>query len=488
MRFVSQTNTQMSSGTRLYYKAFAETKSCLLSENGNWKGPKHHVTPTIAEPIPQKPTFAARIGLDWADQKHIWSMLTEDGQRSHGELEQTPEAIQVWAAQLAQRFPGRPLAMALEQSRGAVIAGLSKYAHLHLFPIHPNTLAHYRKSVYPSGAKSDPCDADLILEYLVKHPERLRGLQPDTVETRTLQFLVEERRKLVDQRTSEIQMLTNWLKQVFPQILRWFDNVGAPLVGDLLLRWPTLPQLQKATASTLSKFFRDHNCRSQKRTEQRLEEIRKAVSATEDPALILAGTLRIQHCVRLLGQLQAAIEEIDGQIQLCYQAHPDRFITESLPGAGPALEPRLLAALGTRRDRFDSAASMANCFGISPVTEQSGKSSWVHWRWACSKFLRQTFHEWALCSIRYCDWAREYYQRQRDKGKQHHAAVRSLAFKWIRILFRCWRDRVPYSEQRYTQALQAGAGKRQPSAIPAAGLMKVQWKNCAGFSKLVKNS
>lgn len=445
------------------------------------------MTPTTAkESIPQNLAFAARIGLDWADQKHIWSMLTEDGQRSHGELEQTPEAIQVWAAQLAQRFPGRPIAVALEQARGAVIAILSKYAHLHLFPLHPNTLAHYRKSVYPSGAKSDPSDAGLILEYLVKHPEHLRGLQPDTVETRSLQFLVEERRKLVDQRTSEIQMLTNWLKQVFPQILRWFEDVSAPLVGDLLLRWPTLAQLQKASAGTLRKFFCDHNCRSQKRTEERLEEIRQAISATEDPALLKAGTLRIQHSVRLLGQLRAAIEEFDSQIQLSYQAHPDRFITESLPGAGAALEPRLIAALGTQRDRFDSAASMANCFGISPVTEQSGTSRWVHWRWACSKFVRQTFHEWARCSIRFCDWARQHYQRQRDKGKEHHAAVRSLAFKWIRILFRCWRDRVAYSDQRYTQAL-ARAGKLQPSAIPAAGLVNVQWKNCAGFSKLVKN-
>jgi transposase len=444
------------------------------------------VTPgTAEEPKVQDPSFAARIGLDWADQKHFWSMLTADGKRTRGELEQTPEAIQVWAAELAQRFPGRPIAVALEQSRGAVTAILSKYAHLHLFPVHPNTLAHYRESFYPSGAKSDPCDADLILEVLVKHPEHLRSLQPDTAVTRTLQFLVEERRKLVDQRTSEVQILTNWLKQVFPQILRWFDDVSTPLVGDLLMRWPTLPQLQKASPEALRQFLYEHNCRSEERIEERLQEVRQAIAATDDPALVKVGTLRIQTSVRLLSHMRIAVEEFDREIQLAYESHPDRHITDSLPGAGKALEPRLIAALGTRRERFDSASSMACCFGIAPVTAASGNSRWVHWRWACSKFVRQTFHEWARCSIRFCDWARQHYDCQRDKGKAHHAAVRSLAFKWIRILYRCWRDRVPYDDKRYTAALQSRNAQSQPLATDLAN---VQWKNCAGFSKPVKFS
>ena len=135
-------------------------------------------------------------------------MQTADGKRSRGELKHTPEAIEVWAAELARTFGGRPIAIALEQARGGLIAILSKYAHLHLFPVHPTKLAHYRKSVSPSGAKSDPSDGDLILDYLVKHPERLRCLEPDTVETRSLQFLTEERRKLVNQHTCQVQILT----------------------------------------------------------------------------------------------------------------------------------------------------------------------------------------------------------------------------------------------------------------------------------------
>ena len=107
-------------------------------------------------------------------------MAGEGGVQS-GALENTPEAIEIWASELEQRFGGRPIAVALEQPRGAVVAVLSKYAHLVLFPVHPNALAHYRKSFYPSGAKSDPSDAELLLELLVRHRDRLRPLQPDTV-------------------------------------------------------------------------------------------------------------------------------------------------------------------------------------------------------------------------------------------------------------------------------------------------------------------
>lgn len=425
-----------------------------------------------------EPEFAAHIGVDWADQKHFWAMRTADGKLQRGELLNTPEAIQVWAAELAQRFGSRPIAVALEQSRGAVIAMLGKYGHLVLFPIHPNTVANYRKAFCPSGAKSDPGDGHLILELLLTHPDKFRRLQPDTVETRKLQFLTEERRKLVNQHTSEVQRLIGWLKQTFPQILQWFDDPACAMVGALLLRWPTLQALQKASPKALRKFFGQQNCRSEERTEERIEQIRQAVVATTDEALMQTGLLCIQNSVALLEIMRAGVATFDKQIAEIYGKHPDRAIMESFPGAGPALEPRLIAAVGTMRDRFDNANSMACFAGIAPVKESSGKALWIHWRRACPKFIRQTFHEWAGCSIRTCGWAREYYDRQRDKGKGHHAAVRALAFKWIRIFFRCWRDRVPYSEELYLKALQNHAPKPQPAPV------EIGWKTCAGFSKL----
>jgi transposase len=360
-----------------------------------------------------EPEFAAHIGIDWADQKHFWAMRTAGGKLQRGELKNTPEAIQIWAAELAQRFEGRPIAVALEQSRGAVIAMLGKYGQLVLFPIQPNTVANYRKAFCPSGAKSDPGDGHLILELLLTHPDKFRRLQPDTV------------------------------------------------------------------AKALRKFFGQQNCRSEERIEERMEQIRQAVVATNDEALMQTALLCIQNSVALLEIMRAGIATFDKQIAEIYGKHPDRAIMESFPGAGPALEPRLIAAVGSMRDRFDSASSMASFAGIAPVKESSGKALWIHWRWACPKFIRQTFHEWAGCSIRTRGWAREFYDSQRGKGKGHHAAVRALAFKWIRIFFRCWRDRVPYAEKLYLKALQNHAPK-PPEPTP----VEIGWKTCAGFAKL----
>ena len=450
--------------------------------------------------------FAACLALDWADQKHAWALRVAGHRHTHqGELENTPEAVETWASELEQRFGGRPIAVALEQRRGAVVAVLSKYAHLVLFPVHPNTLDHYRQSFYPSGAKSDPSDAGLLLELLWQHRDRLRRLRPDTGETRQLQFLVEQRRRLVDDKTGYSNRLTATLKQVFPQVLKWFDEVSSPLVGDLLRHWPSLPELQRVRPDTLRRFLREHNCRGPQRIEQLLQLIRQAIPATHDPALLESGRLAIGSWVELLALLREQILRHDQQIEEVAQAHPDFAIVDSFPGAGRALAPRLLAALGTDRSRFQNAGQLQCYTGIAPVSESSGQQRWVHCRWACPKFVRQTVQEWAQHSIGQCDWARQYYQVQRARGKSHHTAVRALAFKWLRILFRCWQDRQPYQEHIYQQAVARHASRnatahsgslpaRSPQAqptgpssttqSPAPSAVQLRWESCAGFFKL----
>jgi transposase len=471
MRLGSETNTQIPSGPRLYYKAFVESRSCLLVFDA--KG-ELMSKPTNA---PARPEYAALIGLDWADKKHVYTLRTAAGVYRRGELVNTPEAVEAFAAGLAAEFPHQRVAVALEQSRGPVATLLGKYEHLDLYPIHPKSLKHYRQSLYPSGAKSDPTDGDLILEYFRKHPETVEPLRHDTELTRRLQFLVERRRAWVDENTRETQQLTQWLKLMFPQVLTWFDTPNCALVGALLLRWPTLTELQKASRKTLETFLAKHNYRGQERVEKLLDKIRNAVPATTDAALLAAAIPAIQTSVEVLATRRESIAKLEPAIAAAYREHPDHAIMESLPGAGEALEPRLIAALGTVRERFPDASRLACALGIAPVTESSGQQKWVHFRWSCSKFVRQTLHEWAACSLPHCEWAREHYRKQRDKGKGHHAAVRSVAFKWSRILFRCWRDRVPYDPSRHT---------RPPApTAPAALLEGVEWKSCGDFKKLV---
>jgi len=429
-----------------------------------------------------EPEWAAFAAIDWADQKNYWRLQPAGSpQCEHGELDNTPEAVEVWAASLQQRFGGRPIALCMEQSRGALTYMLTKYPHLVVFPIHPTTAARYRETFTPSGAKSDPSDTASLLDLLLRHGERLHPLRPDTPETRLLHFLVEERRRTVNEKTRQSNRLTDCLKLYFPQILDWFDDVTTPLVKELLERWPQLEQLQRAHPGTLRNFFHQHNCRSAELVESRIAAIYPATPATHDPAVREACSLMAGGLLALLASLREHITALDQRIEQLVRRHPDAPLFASLPGAGPVLVPRLIVAFGTHRDRYQSAYQMQCYSGIAPVKEASGKTEWTHVRLACPKFLRQTFQEFAAHSIALCPWAKAYYEHLRqDEKKSHHAAVRALAFKWIRIIFRCWKDSQPYDEATYVQSL-----RRQGSQLARnLGLPRgAGWRAVAGFQK-----
>jgi hypothetical protein len=180
---------------------------------------------------------------------------------------------------------------------------------------------------------------------------------------------------------------------------------------------------------------------------------RQSIPAIQDRAVIEAKSAAVRVIVQLIRILLEGIADLDERIEEAATAHPDFFIFKSLPGAGPALAPRLLAAFGSQRERYRNAGEVQTYSGVAPVIEKSGKKQWIHFRWACPKFLRQSFHEWAGHSIGYSVWARAYCRQQRGKGVDHHGAVRALAFKWIRIVFRSWKERVAYDENKYLAAL-----------------------------------
>ena len=409
--------------------------------------------------------FGAFIGLDWADEEHALSLCAaNDTQIQRTTLKQTPEAIAQWANELRTRFPNQFIAIALEQSRGPLLAALTNFEHIVPHPVNPKSLARFRQALYPSNSKDDITDADLLLEILLKHRDHLRPWQPDTVHTRQLALLTEQRRNLVDTRTALTNQLLAHLKMIFPQALDFVGDLATPLAAAFLKKWPTLQSLQKVTPAALLKFYYGHNSRANGALTRRLELLKTALVLTSDPALLNTHSMAIQALAAQLAALHPFIRKYDQEIAGLFATHPDAALFESLPGAGAALAPRLLVCLGTDRQRFSCAEALSCYTGIAPVTEQSGKSKWVHMRWSCPKLLRQSWHEFANCSIRFCPWALECYQDYRKRNIDHHEAVRKLAFKWQRIVWRMWQERQPYDELRYQAALLRKRTK--PTAQP----------------------
>lgn len=400
--------------------------------------------------------YTAFIGLDWADQKHDISVVSSIGDNPvHQVILHTPEALNEWLVKLRQQYPEGQIALCLEQSKGALIFHLLGYDFLTILPINPKNFANFRKSFTSSGAKSDCTDADLLREFVTLHHDRLRPWKPDDEQTRTIAFLAEGRRKAVQERTRLTNRLRSTLKLYFPQAIKLVgENLHNSMALDFLHKWPQLHNLQREKSKTVEKFYFAHNSRSSERIKERMTLISSALPVTNDKAVIKSCLITIKMLIGQLEQLNKAIDEFELELKSLYNKHPDKDIFDSFPGSGQALAPRLLAAWGTDRDRYDSADSMQKYSGTAPVTKASGKSKIVVRRLACPKFLLQTFHEFANCSRQSSIWAQAYYEMLRNHGKNHHAAVRSLAFKWIRIMYRCWQDRTPYDEIKYLKALK----------------------------------
>lgn len=398
---------------------------------------------------------AAFVGIDWADQEHaVWLIDAKTQTSQYVSMRQDPEAIAAWVADLQKRFPGEKIAVCLEQKRGALIYALMKFECLMLVPVNPRQLARFRDALGPSGAKDDPTDARLLAELLMKHHEHLRHWQPDDVGTRKIRLLAEDRRKLVDHRTSLTNQLKSRLKEYFPLALHVCGtSIYGELACQLLLRYPSLEELQAATDEQLTDFYRQQHCFRPTVVAERLQKIRQATPLTTDRAILESGVLLVEATVKQILTLNEAIGKYDAQLAAMMEVHPDAGIFQALPGAGAAMAPRLLAAMGTDRQRLADAKEVQQLSGIAPVTRQSGKTRVVQQRWACSRFLRQTFHEFAAHSIKQSRWAKAYYDMLRARGNKHQAAVRALAFKWIRIIFCCWKNRTLYDENTYTASL-----------------------------------
>ena len=420
---------------------------------------------TTAPPTPI--AYAAFVGLDWADQKHdVWLQATDSSTVEHSTLEHTPAALQAWLDRLRQRFAGRPVAVALELSRGPLIYALMGCEFLTLYPINPKSLARYRQAFRPSGAKDDRSDAHLLCLFVQTHHRDLAPWQPDDVQTRTLAGLVEKRRHWVDQMTALLLRLRADLKAYYPLLLELFgDHLGYQLACRFLQKWPDLETLQKARPATLRQFFYGHHCRSEERIQERLQLIQCAQALTTDPGVIVPYRSDALLIAKLLLMLHEQVQQLEQQIAQVFAAHPDAFIFRDLPGAGPAMAPRLLVAFGSDRARFPTAKSVQQLSGIAPITVKSGQSECHYFRLSAPKFLHQTFWEFAKCSLISCAWARAVVDHlMKNKGHNFNSAVRTLAFKWIRILWRLWKNREVYNETTRLESLRRNKSRYLPVA------------------------
>lgn len=354
------------------------------------------------------------VGVDWADKKHVCAVKINGKDKSQiGSFLQGAKTIHGWVMALKKKANGGKVAIALEQSKGALLFALLKYDFVVLYPIHPTTVCKYRETWKSSGAKDDPSDALLILELLEEQNKRLSPLTPEPKEIRLLQSLTEHRQKLMHDLKRIGNRVTSAVKEYNPVILELFPKIYKNITAEFLLTYPSLTAAQAASDKELISFFRKHSSGGQARMEKRISLIRDALPLTEDEAVIESRVFLIKSLALQLKAINEGIKLHDEQIEKLYETLPDKKLFDSLPSTGEVTAPRLLAAIGTNRKKFNSSEELSCFSGISPVIEQSGNKSWTHWRYRCNKVVRQAFIDWANLSVRSSFWAKAFYAQQR---------------------------------------------------------------------------
>ena len=412
---------------------------------------------TVLTPIhpmtsnPSGDLSATYIGIDWADQKHDYALRQVDGKIECGTFDQDPVAIAERLNQIRKRAGTPAIVIGIETTNGPLVNALAEHADIAIYPINPAALAKYREAFAHGGGKNDKVDAALILQYLIHYRERMRPLQQDSPQTRMLATLTRDRRQFVEQRVVLSQQLTDLLKAYFPAVLGMkAAKPYAEFLLKLIVKYPTLAAVHQAGKTRVRKLF--YGLGSTERIEKRIDALFNANPLTNDEVVLSSSARKAQWLAQQLLVLNQAVRQYDAAIRRALRQHWLQSVVQTLP-CGVTSKARIIAALGDDKLRYASATDLTAAVGIAPLTTQSGKSRYVSSRWATSKFLRQTFHEFAGVTINRCRWSRAFYDSQISIGKTPCMAKRALAYKWIRIIYRCWQTETPYDDQQYLKRL-----------------------------------
>lgn len=397
---------------------------------------------------PKQLRYAA---VDWGNASHAVCVIDEQGKEVDAfETSHTPEGLIEMVERL--RRCGPIFGVAVETTRNLVVQKLLD-ASMTVYPVNPKLSHAWREGWKVSSPKSDRTDAWVLAEGLRQNHTRLRAFLPDDPRTRELKMLCADECELIGQRTALVNRLQAALREYYPHALGWFEDWTAPTAWDFVLTFSTPEALAGASRKKLFGFLKAHRIGLRAVWQERVEGRSKGCDWPGDPATTAAKSVLAVTLARSLRTLQASLEEYRRRIEALYGEHPDHGIFDSLPGAGPKIGPRLLGHFGTDRARFDSAESLEQLSGAAPVTQRSGRSKNVRMRHCCQRNFRNTLHQWTFLTLERSVWARAYYDSARRAGQSHALALRNLARKWLSILYRMWRDRQPYNEQRYLAAL-----------------------------------
>lgn len=389
------------------------------------------------------------LGVDWGDTLHTVWVCDEAGAKvAQMEVEQTPEGMSAFGHWLHERTAeGIELWAGIEKPEGRIVDFLLDHGVV-VYPINPKSADRARDRFRMSRSKSDRFDAYVLGEFVRTDHPHLRALKPNSESAQELKMLTRDYQRLVRQQTRLVNQVKVTLKEYYPRPVEVFGDLTTKVALDFVKAYPTPQALSELTPEEWEEFAKVHRL-SEERTAQLWDTLSKPQFPIPEH-VVRAKSRLVSVLMDQLDVVVRAVSTYKKEVERFFASLPAAELTKTLPGGKSGTTvPTLWAEMGDAEGRWESFHHLQAQAGTVPVTEQSGKSQFVHFRFACNKQLRYAVDWLAFTSLSQSEWAKAYYQTQRDRGHSHRRALRALGAKWIKILFVMWRDNVPYDEDRH---------------------------------------
>jgi transposase len=399
-------------------------------------------------------------GLDWGGAGHAVCIVDGSGAvvLSLG-VTHDASGLADLRKRLAKLAPASAIPIAIERPSGLIVDALLEAGHS-VVPIHPNVVRACRPRYRAAGGKSDPGDAFMLADILRTDGHRFRPLTPCSDEIKALRALVRGRDDLVAERVCLANRLRSLLDSFWPGAAATFADIDSPIALAFVQRYSTPDSAARLGENRMKAFLASHAYCGRRSPAELLDRLRAAPTGRAGETEAEAKGEMVRALAAVLERLVGEIAKLTARIEHTIAELPDGQVVMSFPRAGRICAAQILAELGDVRDRFQTPDQLAAEAGVCPVTHASGRSRGVVFRWACNHRLRAAITCFADNSRHASPWAADVYKRARARGCDHPHAIRILARAWIRVLWRAWINRTPYSSALHS----AAAACNQPRA------------------------
>lgn len=398
----------------------------------------------------QWPAFA---GIDWGGTHHQLCVVDHDGAKQR-EVRVTHDVAGFGDLDRELALFGNRMPIGIERSEGVLVEHLQARGHI-VFPVSPRIAARARERYRVAPIKDDRFDAFVLADTLRHEHDHWRSLSIPSPLLAEIKALTRDRSRLLEtQQTIEAQ-LRSILDAYHPAPTKLFSSIDRQITLAFIDEYPTPASASRLRATRVGGFCKRHNYTGRVRPEVLAERLRS--NLLSGAAGTVAGkAISAQSFARILSLLNGELAEFDDAIASAVAEHPDSKIFASFPGVGPVLTSVLLAEIGEDRSRFPSSRVLLAEAGLAPVTRSSGRSESVRFRYAANRHLREATMWWAFNSLKMSPWANDAFRTARDqRGQRYHRALRGLAARWTRVLWRCWTDGTTYDPTRHPAAVAA---------------------------------